>query len=309
MSCVVALIGCSSSKWKKPDFSSILPPGPPSQIVAIWEPAVEHTAGETKPIRGFGGRVFFYENGGKKPVKINGNVVVYAFDEDERQPDDNAPSRSYVFVASDVKKLYAKSKLGHSYNFWVPWDKEGMNGDVKKISLIVRYVPEKGPSAVSSQAMVYLPGKSGQSELLAKTEWDARSKREATARELALRNRGPAPLNEMVIESNDDFALAMQTTTISLPETIARNMQKLPPQAIPTSPILPAGFTQEGTEKAEQKIGAVVEKETEKVEEPKSLTKSDPMGRGVHSLEDRKPNLERRPTNVVVDERGLIRAQ
>jgi hypothetical protein len=156
-------IGCSGRTWTKPDFSLWRPSGPPAKTVAVWEPAVKHEAGQ-EPQRGFGGRVYFYDQESKKPIKINGNVVVYAFDEENRQPEDNIPTRSYLFDKNDVKKLYAKSKLGASYNFWVPWDSEGPEGDAKKVSLIVRYIPEVGSSVVSSQAVVYLPGKLSQTQ-------------------------------------------------------------------------------------------------------------------------------------------------
>jgi hypothetical protein len=163
----ILLTGCSGTSWTKPDLSALKPAGPPAKAVAVWEPAVKHETGQ-EPQRGFGGRVYFYDQESKKPIKINGNVVVYAFNEENRTPDDNAPTRSYLFDKSDVRKLYSKSKLGASYNFWVPWDSAGADGSAQKVSLIVRYIPEVGSSVVSSQAVVYLPGKpNSQTELMA----------------------------------------------------------------------------------------------------------------------------------------------
>jgi len=271
----VVMTGCGTTSWKKPDVSSLLPPGPPTQVVAVWEPAVRHS-GENKPERGFGGRVFFYDQSMKKPVKVKGNVVVYAFDEADRRPDDNQPSRSYVFEEKDVKKLYSKSKLGPSYSFWVPWDAEGPDGNVKKVSLIVRYVPAVGSSVVSSQALVYLPGKTGQSELQAKAEWDARSSHEGSVQEIAKFAKKESGLREEVIESNNR-PNTLQTSTISLPTAVAQNFQKLPPQTLPQPTILPAGFVQP-KEETKKPTGE---------QEPKPLP--DPLGRGVHALESRKP--------------------
>ena len=285
---VVAAIGCGTTSWKKPDVSSLLPPGPPTQVVAVWEPAVKHS-GENKPERGFGGRVFFYDQSMKKPIKVKGNVVVYAFDEEGRRADDTQPSRSYVFEEKDVKKLYSKSKLGPSYSFWVPWDAEGPDGNVKKVSLIVRYVPKVGSSVVSSQALVYLPGKAGQSELLAKAEWDTRSSHENSIQEVAAMTKKESTLREATIESNNRSG-TMQTTTIGLPVSVAQNLRKLPPQmpAEPQSPILLAGFALP-TEDA---------KESE--QEPKPLLKPDSCGHGPHALEEHKP--VERPAMQVADQ-------
>jgi hypothetical protein len=238
-------------------MSSLLPPGPPTQVVAVWEPAVKHSAGEEKPARGFGGRVFFYDQSMKKPVKVKGNVVVYAFDEEGRRPDDNKPTRSYVFEEKDVKKLYSKSKLGPSYSFWIPWDAEGPDGNVKKVSLIVRYVPQVGSSAVSSQALVYLPGKIGQSELQAKADWDSRSSHEGSIQEVAALSKKESALREAVIESNNR-ANTLQTTTIGVPTAVAQNLQKLPPQISAPPMVLPAGFVQPKEE-------PVVEKEPQRL--------------------------------------------
>ena len=290
LSILLLLVGCSTTSWKKPDVSALLPPGPPTQVVAVWEPAVKHSADKDAPERGFGGRVFFYDQSMKKPVKVKGNVVVYAFDEEGRREDDNEPSRSYIFEEKDVKKLYSKSKLGPAYSFWVPWDAEGPNGDVKKVSLIVRYVPAVGSSVVSSQALVYLPGKSGQTELQAKAEWDTRSSFAGSIQDAALLAKRESTLREAVIESNDR-SNTMQTTTIGVPMALAQNLRNLPPQTVPQPVILPVAFVQPKEEPTEQ--------------EPKPLAKPDPMGRGPHAPEVRQP-VERPAAQVVVDQ-GMIR--
>ncbi|MDR2441211.1 MAG: hypothetical protein LBE12_17760 [Planctomycetaceae bacterium] len=174
-----SLIGCSGTSWVKPDLSILKPSGPPAKAVAVWEPAVKHETG-LEPKRGFGGRVYFYDQESKKSIKIKGNVVVYAFDEENRKPDDNIPTRSYLFDKNDISKLYSKSKLGPSYNFWIPWDSEGPDGKAKKVSLIVRYIPEVGSSVVSSQAAVYLPGKFEQTEFMAKNNQENPKDQEKT---------------------------------------------------------------------------------------------------------------------------------
>lgn len=262
---VFSTLGCAGTSWMKaPDLSKLKPPGPPAKALAVWEPAIRHD-GDNTPQRGFGGRVYFYDQESRNPIKVKGNVVVYAFDEENRKPDDNAPTRSYYFAKNDVKKLYSKSKLGHSYNFWVPWDAEGPDGKVKKVSLIVRYVPDTGSSVVSSQAAVYLPGKEGQTEMMAKTEWDDIQNFNGPIQQVAhlteARRNSLDKTDIRLIESNESRPSAMQTSTISVPTNAAQGLQaalSIPavkpnaePNPVPVAQreVLPAGFVNENKKK------------------------------------------------------------
>ena len=163
--CFVLTSGCMS--LPKADLSALKPPGPVTAVLAAWEPAVSN--GEDS-MRGFGGRIYFYDQEMLRPVKIKGTVVVYAFDEDERSPWDAKPDEGFVFDSKTLnsKSVYSKSKLGHSYNLWIPIDKAESDSPLKKVSLIVRYIPEKGSSIVSAQTTTHLPGRSDQERLSAK---------------------------------------------------------------------------------------------------------------------------------------------
>ena len=158
-------------KTPQVDFSALKPPGPVSTVVAAWEPAVSN--GEN-PQRGFGGRVYLYDQEMRRPVKAKGTLVVYVFEEDGRLPGDEKPNEGHVFNEKilNSKGIYAKSKMGHSYNLWVPVDAAGPEGPAKKVSLIVRYIPDKGSSVVSSQATAHLPGRRSDGTMLAAhPEW------------------------------------------------------------------------------------------------------------------------------------------
>lgn len=128
----------------------------PTKIVAVWTDAVLHQAGKPAT-RGFGGRLMFYGPDESTPIKVDGTLVVYAFDEEGRSPTDVKPDRKYVFSPEQFARHYSKSKLGHSYSVWVPWDEVG--GPRKEISLIARFIPKNGGAAVvSAQARQNLPG-------------------------------------------------------------------------------------------------------------------------------------------------------
>lgn len=127
----------------------------PQRIVNTWTDAVLHHSGK-KPQRGFGGRVIFYGKEGDKPVMVDGQVVVYAFNETDRAATDNKPTRRYVFPASEVARRMSKSELGPSYSFWLPWDEVG--GPQTEISLITRFEPTDGPIVIGEQTKHLLPG-------------------------------------------------------------------------------------------------------------------------------------------------------
>ena len=210
-------IGCTSMP-KMPPASAFLPPGPASRVIAVWEPALRHTGSDAKPERGFGARVYFYDANERKPIKIDGSVVVYAFDEDGRKAGDNEPDRSYYFVKDDMKKVYSKSKLGHSYSLWVPWDCEGPNGEAKKVSLIVRYVPEKGSSVASKQTALNLPGKA-KNEMLAQSQGVVNHSVQQVSyigeTPVANEPRPKSLVDERIIET-PNWSGGMHTTTIDM---------------------------------------------------------------------------------------------
>src|SRR5215813_8982425 len=95
--------------------------GIPVRIVGTWTDTVMTQPGQ-KPQRGFGGRIMFYDKEGKKPILVDGQLVVYAFNEDGRDPTDNKPTRRYVFPADQMPLHMSKSEMGASYSFWLPWD-------------------------------------------------------------------------------------------------------------------------------------------------------------------------------------------
>jgi hypothetical protein len=239
--CCFIAAGCNSN-IRKPDLTVLLSPGPVAKTQAIWTPAIQ--TGE-QPQRGFGGRVYFYDNEEKRPIKVDGTIAVYAFDETNRKPNDNEPTRVYTFAKEDVKKSYVKSKqLGHSYNLWIPWDVAGPDGDAKRISLIVRYIPDKGSSVVSQQVTAYLAGNKNPNEMLAKNDQDNIDQKNNNIQQTALnkpekfidamrqqdqyqQENIPVKLNhytEQLIETNNNRPQKMQTITIDL-----KNEQKTKP--------------------------------------------------------------------------------
>jgi hypothetical protein len=129
--------------------------GKPVRMVCTWSDTVMTQPG-IKPQRGFGGRIMFYESDDKKPILVDGQLVVYAFDENGRAPTDNKPTRRYVFPAEQIPLHMSKSELGASYSFWLPWDDAG--GPRTEVGLICRFEPKGGAVVTSEQTKQRLPG-------------------------------------------------------------------------------------------------------------------------------------------------------
>jgi hypothetical protein len=127
----------------------------PNRVACMWTDTVLHKAGE-KPQRGFGGRLMFYGKDVEKPVLVDGELVVYAFDETGREPTDNKPTRRYVFPADQLPLHQSEGPVGPSYSFWLPWDEAG--GPQTEVSLICRFHPKVGAVVISEQTKQPLPG-------------------------------------------------------------------------------------------------------------------------------------------------------
>jgi hypothetical protein len=130
-------------------------PQVPTRLVATWTETVLNKAGES-PKRGFGGRIAFFTRESDDSVRVDGQLVVYAFDETAREPHETQPTRKYIFPAGEFVRHESESALGPTYSFWLPWDEVG--GPQRHISLIARFEPTGGPIVIGEQTKHFLPG-------------------------------------------------------------------------------------------------------------------------------------------------------
>jgi hypothetical protein len=129
--------------------------GIPVRLVGAWTDTVMSKPGQPSQ-RGFGGRLMFYGEKNEKPILVEGQLVVYAFDEAGREPTNNKPTRRYVFPADQMKLHMSKSDIGATYSFWLPWDNVG--GPKANVSLICRFEPKGGAVITGEQTRHILPG-------------------------------------------------------------------------------------------------------------------------------------------------------
>ncbi len=151
-------VGCSSMPTAK-GWRDWLPgkkepkPETPVRMAVMWTPDILSGAGHTTT-RGFGGRIFFYNERGK-PAMVLGDLTVHGFDENDPAGANNA--RRYRFTADNLHTHMSQNDLGLSYSFWLPWD--AMGSEQKRITLITTFQPIEGGKPVQSEpAVVLLPG-------------------------------------------------------------------------------------------------------------------------------------------------------
>jgi hypothetical protein len=154
---VLAAAGCTSLELAdKLTLPGAAPkPKVPTRMTEFWTDTVLYQPG-LPGVRGFGGRVMFYNDQNGSPIPVDGTFSVFAYDETDGEVSYSAPDKKFVFPADQLSKHYSKSEFGHSYSFWLPWDEVG--GPQRTICLIARFEPKKGAMIVSRPCRKVLPG-------------------------------------------------------------------------------------------------------------------------------------------------------
>lgn len=161
--------GCTSfpktekMAWKNPFSKKEKEPEPyptPVKLAATWTPDTLVTAGK-RPTRGFGGRLFFYDQK-SRPVPIEGDLTITAY-----VPSDNPtePTRvkRFGFTKEQLTKHYSQTDLGASYSVWIPWDVDG--GDVQLVTMVPSFKSDQMNAPIQGSATpVMLPGTSPNQE-------------------------------------------------------------------------------------------------------------------------------------------------
>lgn len=124
----------------------------PVKLAVTWTPDTIIQTGRT-PTRGFGGRVFFYDDK-SKPVPVEGTLVVHGFDDSAGSAESSA--KRFEFTPEQFTRHFSQSDLGASYSIWVPWDAIG--GEQKRISLVTSFKSTSGSPIQGIPATMMLPG-------------------------------------------------------------------------------------------------------------------------------------------------------
>ncbi|MDR1268110.1 MAG: hypothetical protein LBK82_01165, partial [Planctomycetaceae bacterium] len=125
----------------------------PTKMVDVWNTYAQTTP-EGKVLRGIAGRIHFYNDYKKKQaVKVDGNLTVFVFDGNEKDPAHAKPLKVYQFRSETLDKHYAfKKPLGHGYDFFLPFDEIG--GEEKNLCVMTRFDDRLEQALVLSHPVV-----------------------------------------------------------------------------------------------------------------------------------------------------------
>lgn len=172
VSIVCASVGCESftsttaagkkkkkdSSWfsfKKKEYQI------PQNMNVTWSNDVLTLPGKP-PTRGFGGRFYFY-NERSQAIPVDGELVVYAFDDTDskHRPEElDRADKVFRFPAEQFTNHFSESDLGASYSVWIPWD--AAHGKQKRIMLIPTFKTKDDRLVRGAPATLSLPGKSSE---------------------------------------------------------------------------------------------------------------------------------------------------
>lgn len=134
----------------------------PQSMNVTWAHDIISVPGKP-PARGFGGRIYFY-NEKSQAIPVDGELMVYGFDDTHSshpgaalatQGMDQADKR-YRFTEEQFTTHFSESDMGASYSIWVPWD--AAPGPKKKIMLIPTFKSKDGKVIRGNAATLLLPG-------------------------------------------------------------------------------------------------------------------------------------------------------
>ena len=106
-------------------------------------------------VRGFGGRIYFYD-AKNKPVAVEGQLVVYGYDNNKAGGESKVPDRKYCFTPEQFTNHYAPTEMGASYSVWIPWDELGQ--PMADISLVPIFTASSGALVMGQPSRAMLPG-------------------------------------------------------------------------------------------------------------------------------------------------------
>jgi hypothetical protein len=231
-------IGCQFAPKKVPsgwNWGEQEKPVVPDRILAIWTDTILRQPNQPG-VRGFGGRVFFYQKEQNDPIEIDGKLVVFVFDADDQDPENQKPLRKYVIEADDFAKHMSKTSIGPAYSVWLPWG--DTKGPTMKLSIIAKYEGREGGTTLSDPTIKLLPGVESK---LRKPQGSPSDKLQVESA-MAQTTSGVQPANHIERRESEAVVSAViaepakihqpnrGTQTIELPPSFQRHFQQADPQ-------------------------------------------------------------------------------
>lgn len=211
----------------------------PRSVVAVWNENVLHHNDGRPATRGFGGRLLFYGQNPDVPIKTEGKLVVYAYDETQASLRGEAvsatgkPTRKYEFAADKFAHHYGESTVGHSYNFWIPWDNAG--GERCIITLAPMLVLPNGKTIPGEPQKCMLEGRTPQVKTIDVDRYEyTPGVDDGTVQ--------PVSYEEPAKPKASPPRRTMEATTINIPPSLARRATGMAPPSAQSiaNPSIPA---------------------------------------------------------------------
>jgi hypothetical protein len=125
------------------------------RIVTLWESSSGSDM-EGMPTRGFAGQIMFF-NHEDSPVKVDGRVVIYEYDQYDEADEDPQPIHSFSFEPDAWNVHCSEGTLGHTYSVFIPYMKK--HKDNVTCGLRVEFYCADGRMVSSDITSVMLVGK------------------------------------------------------------------------------------------------------------------------------------------------------
>ena len=160
------LAGCSGARlftwpWQKDKIVTADAKNPVHRIVCMWEPS-EGRRPDGMPARGFAGQILFFTRTSSTPVRVEGDVKIYVFDDQGPNGNPTLPISEFDFLKSPEGDTWNRhltiTTLGPSYNVFVPYMRRG--GHQARCALQLRLVANGDAPIFSDVATIVLPGPS-----------------------------------------------------------------------------------------------------------------------------------------------------
>ncbi len=130
---------------------------PVVQIVCMWEPS-EGRDPQGAPCRGFAGQILFLGNRGGTPVKVEGEVSVYVFDDLGTEAEQATPIHQFNFDAGAWNRHLQKGSLGPAYYCFIPYTRPG--NMAANCTVRLKLTPQEGQGLTSDPSHIAMRGKS-----------------------------------------------------------------------------------------------------------------------------------------------------
>ncbi len=154
--------GCAGSKsflnlnWSGKKIPEASAENPVVRMVCIWEPA-EGRGLDGLPTRGFAGQIMFFTAGEATPVRADGNVRIYLYDEGGLQAQQAKPLHQFDYLNGAWTTHLRLGMLGPVYQVFIPYVRK--HPYRAKCALRVRFQPDYGgPPVYSEVVSITLPG-------------------------------------------------------------------------------------------------------------------------------------------------------